>query len=204
MFDLAIYARMVGGFIGTGSTTLGRLRWALTIGCYMAFVSVVHHQQWVATASIFVLCALGTFLGRLIPHAAFQATASLFNSLGMAAVNATRVFLIVVPYAVINWNTVYSDPFAVRFDLDRLLLALLGIMAGVAYYVGNKWLDNLDSGIYFRNTHSQWRIADTGIAVGIDPSLILDQAAVAGSEWGELLTGWFVYELMFITALVLA
>jgi hypothetical protein len=199
MFDLAIYYRMVGGFIGTGSTTLGRLRWAVTMGCYMAFVSVVHHQQALVTGFVFVACLLGAFLGRLIPHARFQATASLLNSLGMAAVNVARLVLIVGPYAV-----TFHDG-TVWMSIDRMSLALLGVLAGVAYYVGNKWLGGKDSGIYFRNTHAQWRINPTTsvpTAVPVDPACILDQAAVGGSEWGELCTGWMVYELMFLAALV--
>lgn len=202
MFDLAIYYRMVGGFVSTGSTSLARWRWSLTLGAYMAFVTIVHHEGIVAMASVFVLCSIMAYVGRLIPHALFQASASLLNSLGMASVNIVRLFLVLVPYSVINWHTVYTSPVDTSFDVFSLALSALGIFAGVAYYVGNKWLDGKDVGIYFRNTHSQWRISEYAQPYGTTTSF-LDQAAVLGSEWAELLTGWFVYELMFLIALVL-
>lgn len=198
MFDLAIYYRMVGGFIGTGSTTLGRLRWAVTMAFYMMLVSLVHHEGWAQALIVLVTCTFTTFLGRLIGHSRFQASASLGNSLGMGVVNLLRVMLIVAPYSVGNW-THLSD-----FHQERLALGLFGLLSGAAYYVGNKWLNGKDSGIYFRNTPKQWRInPQTDIATIPNPSNILDQAAVDGSEWGELLTGLLCYQAMFVCALVM-
>jgi hypothetical protein len=168
MFDLCIYYRMVGGFVGTGSTFLARLRWSLTIASYMLLLSIVHHQGYAPGFIVFAGSAIGAYLGRLIPHARFQATASLFNSLGMAAVNVARLALILVPY--------------IYYDVTRLILAGFGLLAGVAYYVGNKYLAGKDSGIYYKT----------------------DVFAKGGSEWGEVLCGLLVYELMFITALVMA
>lgn len=203
MFDLAIYYRMVGGFVGTGSTFLARLRWSLTIAAYMTFAAYVHYthnQPALYLAYIFVLVTLGAFIGRLIPHARFQATASIGNSLGMAAVNLARLALIVVPYA---W----------WFDYRRFTLIAFGALAGIAYYVGNKYLAGKDCGIYFRNQHTQWHIdaipvpSDTQLVVTLPNTVIadnlLDRCATGGSEWGELLTGMLVYELMFIIALAL-
>ena len=189
MFDLAIYYRMVGGFCGysgPNATTWARLRWALTMGGYMAFAALVHHQPILELLEVFLGASAGAFLGRLIPHAAFQSKASPLNALAMSAINVVRVALIIAPYA-------YFDPW-------RMTLTLGGLWAGIAYYVGNKYLTGKDSGIYFRNTDAQWRIAAYAQAYGTS---FLDQAAVGGSEWGELLTGLLVYQIMFAAALVL-
>lgn len=200
MFDLAIYYRMVGGFVGTGSTQLARLRWSFTMGCYMALLSMVHHEGYTQAALVFVACALGAFLGRLISHSRFQATASAINSLGMAVMTMLRLALLVLPYSITSMATVSGlQPW-------RLLLVLFGMGAGIAYFIGNKYLAGKDSGIYYRNNHGQWRInSANGVsnAIDTDQSQFLDQAAVGGSEWGELLTGWLAYELMFVFALVL-
>jgi hypothetical protein len=199
MFDLVIYYRMVGGFIGTGSTTLGRLRWALTMGAYMALVSLVHHEGWAQTLIVWAACSVMAFLGRLISHSRFQATASFGNSLGMTLVNLLRMLLILAPYAVADWLNLAG------FDYWRLFGAVFCVMSGVGYYVGNKYLNGKDCGIYFRNNHSQWRINPQTIvptSVPLDPACILDQAAVGGSEWGELITG-FGYQAMFIMTLVM-
>lgn len=200
MFDLAIYYRMVGGFVGTGNTQVARMRWAFAMACYMTLVALVHHLPWLSCGIVFGGTLIGTFLGRLISHSRFQATASFGNSLGMAVVNILRLALIVAPYAFVsNW-------------LNGGLV-LFGAMSGVAYYIGNKYLNGKDSGIYFRNTHEQWHISvppsQTGEVFtismpGTTPEQnILDQAAVGGSEWGELLTGFLVYQLMYVAALVL-
>lgn len=190
MFDLAIYYRMVGGFVGLGPnmTTWCRLRWAVTIGLYMAFAALVHHEGNMQVLLTLSGCTIGAFLGRLIPHARFQATAGLANSLGMAAVNLARLALIVVPYAY--------------FDARRMLLVGFGALAGIAYYVGNKYLHGKDSGIYYRARSQQWRVSVAGVGQAL-PGEALDQCAIGGSEWGELLTGWLVYELMFVVALVI-
>lgn len=198
MFDLAIWYRCVGGFIGTGSTTLARLRWSLTMACYMTLVSLVHHEGWVQALIILAATTLTTFVGRLISHSRFQATASFGNSLGMTVVTLLRMVLILAPYAIVNWLDLSG------FDYWRFLAAVFCVMSGVGYYVGWKWLNGKDSGIYFRNTHRQWRIGDVvAITVPVsNPAYMLDQAAVSGSEWGELITG-FGYQCMFVSALVM-
>lgn len=188
MFDLAIWYRTAGGFLGLGSTFLCRLRWAIIMAVYMVVLAVSHHMEWWQVLVVAVGSTVGAFFGRLIPHARFQATASLGNSLGMAVVNVLRLALIVAPYAF--------------FEPIRACLVAFGVLAGVAYYVGWKYLDGRDSGIYYRNNHKQWRISCDGVGTVV-PGEGLDQAAVGGSEWGELLTGFLTYELMFICALVL-
>lgn len=199
MFDLAIWYRCVGGFIGTGSTTLGRLRWSLTMACYMTLVSLVHHEGWAQALIILAATTLTTFVGRLISHSRFQATASIGNSLGMTVVTLLRMVLILAPYAMVDWLDLSG------FDYWRLLGAVFCIMSGVGYYVGNKYLAGKDCGIYFRNTHSQWIISPANtnwVNKSSDPAMILDQCAVTGSEWGELITG-FGYQCMFVSALVM-
>lgn len=197
MFDLAIWYRSVGGFMGLGSTTLARVRWSCVMGAYMGFASLVHHEGIPQAALVLVGSAFGTFLGRLIGHSEFQATASLKNSLGMALVNMVRLLLIVFPYTMTNWLNMSG------FQPWRFTLVLFGIGAGIAYYIGNKYLAGKDSGIYFRNTKTQWAISIPPSGVPINPPNSLDQAAIGGAEWGELLTGELVYQLMFVTALVM-
>src|SRR5580704_18938 len=104
MFDLAIYYRMVGGFVGTGSTTVARIRWALAIAIYMAFVSMVHHEGPLRCLLVFIGVFVGGYVGRLIPHGKFQNVASIKNSIAMTIIQAIRLALIVVPYAFTDWT----------------------------------------------------------------------------------------------------
>lgn len=198
MFDLALYYRMVGGFVGLGSTTLTRIRWALTIAVYMTFVSICHAESPLRWLLVFFGVFVGGFVGRLIPHSAFQSVASIKNSIGMTVVEAIRLALIVVPYAVTDWT-------GFGYTLERLLVIVLAVGAGVAYYVGNKYLAGKDYGVYYRSQPTQWAIANlpVGTSVPVPPAAVLDQCAVGGTEWGELLTGFFCYQAMYIALLVL-
>lgn len=194
MFDLAIYYRMAGGFVALGSTQLARLRWAIAMGCYMMLLSLVHHEGFLWPLIVFAGSMVGAFLGRLISHSRFQATASITNSLGMAAINAIRLALIVAPYVVSGLLMTHG-----ALPVLRAFLPVFGIGAGIAYFVGNKYLAGVDSGIYYRNASTQYQ---TGWPTGIGAQAQLNHAAWGGTEWGELLTGWLAYELMFIVALV--
>lgn len=201
MFDLAIYYRMVGGFVGLGSTTLTRIRWALTIAVYMTFVSICHAESPLRWLLVFCGVFVGGFVGRLIPHSAFQSVASIKNSIGMTVVEAIRLALIVVPYAFTDWT-------GFGYTLERLLVIVLAVGAGVAYYVGNKYLAGKDYGVYYRSQHSQFIIADVpnvaaALAQPVPAGSTLDQCAVGGTEWGELLTGFFCYQAMYMALLVL-
>lgn len=193
---LAILYRMVGGFIGLDNTCITRLRWAIPMGAFMAYASIVHHEETGRSVAVFVLCTVMAYLGRLIPHAAFQASASIYNSLCMAAIGMARLALIVAPYATADWH--------------RMGLVVFGAFQGLAYYIGWTYLHNLDSGIYFRNTRAQWHIKpyfyDPVFPASAipNPAECLDQAAVSGAEWGELLTGMLVYQLMYIVMLVMS
>lgn len=196
MFDLAICYRMVGGFIGLGSTTLTRVRWALTIAIYMTFVSMVHNESALRWLLVFFGVFVGGFVGRLIPHSAFQSVASIKNSIGMTIVEAIRLALIVVPYAFTDWvGFVYT--------FERLLVIGLAIGAGIAYYMGNKYLNGEDCGVYYRSNISQWQIGSAVKGFVPPAATLLDQAAVGGTEWGELLTGILCYQAMYMALLVL-
>ena len=188
---ITILYRMVGGFIGLGPsmTFLTRVRWAVPMGCLLSYAGIVRFLEPWQVLVVLVGTCLTAYLGRLIPHARFQATASLKNSLGMSAVGVARMALLMAPMG-------YFQP-------QVMVLSAFGLFQGVAYYLGWTKLHGKDSGIYFRNKTTQWRIADNTTSVLSDPNDILDQAAVGGSEWGELLTGLLVYELAYIALLVM-
>lgn len=198
MFDLSIYYRMVGGFIGLGSTTLTRVRWALAIAIYMTFVSMVHHESPLRWLLVFVGVFAGGFVGRLIPHSAFQSVVSIKNSIAMMIIEAIRLALIVVPYAFTDW-------IGFEYSLERLLVIALAVGAGVAYYIGNKYLDGKDYGAYYRAQHAQWAIGNqpAGTSVPVPANAVLDQCAVGGTEWAELLTGFVCYQVLYMALLVL-
>lgn len=211
---LAIAYRMVGGFIGTGSTFLSRLRFCLTIGLFWAFLCLTHHQGLGQAFYVLWLCSVMAYVGRMISHSKYMGVASLHNALMMAVIGFGRLAMIMLPYAVLNWWDVFANlthPLAawdvLSFSWARFAVALFGVLEGVAYFIGNKYLDQKDSGIYFRNTPHQWRINAAPYTIhdgNADPSEVLDCAAVGGSEWGELLTGVGSYQLPYMLLLVLA
>lgn len=197
---------MVGGFVSTGHTQIARVRWCVTMGLYMAFLAMTHHEGWGNALVVLLLVTAGTFLGRMIPHGQFESVASLWNSLAMGLITVVRMALIVVPYAVTNWPTVLGSPLQlaniVEWQPIRLIVIGLGLLAGAAYYAGNAWLDGEDVGLYYRSNKSQWRMRlpkDTEA----DKANAMDQCAVGGTEWGELLTGNFVYKLSYMALLLL-
>lgn len=199
MFDLAIFYRMAGGFVGMGSTTLTRVRWAMTMGLYMAFVSMVHGEGPMRWMMVFIAVFIGAFVGRLIPHAKFQSVASIPNSIGMTIVQALRLALIVVPYAVTNWV-------GFGYTFERFLVIGLAVGSGIAYYVGNKYLDGHDFGVYYRGSPQQYYVSlnlPAGISADPNPKTKLEQCAVGGTEWGELLSGFLCYQAMYMLLLVL-
>lgn len=169
---LTLFYRMVGGFIGTGSTFKARLIWSLAAGLYMGFAAVVQ-EMWVGEVILVALTsAVLAYLGRLIPHARFQGEASIKNTLGMSLIGFVRMAMLVTPIAL------------VKFPLAQA--AYTGLFSGVAYFIGWKFLHNVDSGFYFH--HKDGR---------------KDIFALGGSEWGEVLTGLLVYQLGFTVLLLL-
>lgn len=180
MFDLALWYRTVGGFLGTGSTFLARLRWSIVMGCYMGFAALVHHQSIEECILILLGAGIMTYVGRLMPHAKFQGAASLKDTLGMSVIGLLRVTMIVLPYAAITM------PFEPN-HLWRLFLGLFGLLMGPAYYVSWKFLTITQSGLIYQLTDADEK----------------QYFARNGGEWGEVLTGEFAYQLMFLTALVM-
>lgn len=205
MLDLTLNYRMVGGFLGTGSTFLARMRFCSIMAGYMALACLVHHQGWAQTGIVLPLCFFGAYLGRLIPQTPWMGEASLRNAALFAVIGLARWALIVAPYSVMNWVDVFQNPELIDVNMTRLAVSLFGLMTGLCYFIGNKWLENVDSGIYFRNKHSQWRIGMPveGQPPCISPDWALDQAAGGGTEWGELLTGFMSYEVPYFLLLVL-
>lgn len=211
--SLAKSYRMVGGFVGLGSTFLCRLRFSLTIGLFWGFLCLTHHQGIGQAFYVFWLCSVMAYLGRLIGHSPYMGVASLRNALMMALIGFGRLSLIMLPYAVLNWWDVFAlltDPLAaldvLSFSWTRMAVGLFGVMEGVAYYVGNKYLDRQDSGIYFRGDAHQWRINAEPYTIhdgNADPSEVLECAAIGGSEWGELLTGIGSYQIPYMLLLVM-
>lgn len=189
---IAVLYRMCGGFVGLGSTTLTRLRWAIPMGLLMAFLVAVHHQSWLDIIAVGVACTITAYAGRLIPHSSFQLSGSLGSALGMAGVGLSRMALLVVPYAIIGWPSL-------TVDLIRSSVIVLGVLQGVCYFVGYRWLAAAESGVYWRNTTAQ----DVIIAPAGQPDKQLDHLAWSATEWGELLTGVLVYQLAYAILLVM-
>lgn len=202
MFDLAIYYRMAGGFVGFGNkpidTQFARLRWAAAITFYMLLCMVVHRDNPLTVVMATPMVFAGAFMGRLIPHAAWQGMTNFKSNLYMSLIGLARVSLVVMPYAVINF---------IHFDVSfwRLGLIAFGLLQGTAYYLGNKYLEGKDAGFYYRTKHEQWRIRQVPVYAQVDQNTAteLDQGALGGSEWGECLTGFMVWQLMYVAALVM-
>lgn len=183
-----IWYRMVGGFIGLGPnhTFECRIRFAIGVGVYMAFLAAVKQFPLIEICDVFFSTILLAYAGRLIAHSEYQSVASFKNGLMMGLIGTVRLALILTPYALLyqlNW-------FA-------LSISLMGLFQGFAYYSGLKYLDGADSGIYYRNYASQYQIHRGVKLPDEDPASFLDQGAVGGGEWGELLTGIFVYDLPY-------
>lgn len=199
MFDLAIYYRMAGGFVGMNSTTLTRIRWAFTIACYMTFVALVHHEAPIVLLLVAMFTFIAGYAGRLIPHAVFQAQASFWDSLGMTVVTASRMLLIILPYMIFS-------ALDGAFHMERFVVCVFALFSGVGYYVGWKFLNAQDFGVYYRGNEQQYYVSlnlPAGFSADPNPKTKLEQCAVGGSEWGELITG-FGYQALYMALLVMA
>ena len=199
MFSLATYYRMVGGVVGTGSTILARLRFALTMALYMAFLCCTHHDDMLTLLVVLAGCFVTTFAGRLIPHSKFEGMASIGNSIAMTVINAVRLGLIVAPY-------LFAELFTQgQFHLLRVLPVAFAVFSGIGYYAGWKWLNGKDMGLYWRDSHTQYQISvpPAPMPVAVGDTTRLNECAVGGSEWGEVITG-LGYQLFFVALLVLA
>ena len=141
---LAFCYRCRGGFISLGNTQYARLLfWVLPIIISIAPISFI----WG------VPCGLLAFAGLMIPHSAFQGSDSLKCVIGMAIIGLIRLALILSPLAV--------------FHPMIELFSIAGLLSGLGYYVGWRWL----------NGKMFLKISDTS------------HCALTGSEYGELFTG---------------
>lgn len=150
----AFLYRCRGGFLGTGHTQLGRLiYWVIPVGIWAVF-----QNPLLAPA-----CALTAFLGLLIPHSKYMASATFKSVAGMGLIGMARLSLILAPLA-------YYSPVV-------LIFAPLGLLSGLGYYIGWKYLHGIDSRIYSKG------YSLLGISFTSGPF------AIAGCEWGEVFTG---------------
>ena len=148
-FILGFLYHCRGGFIALGSTFLARLVfWALPIALVILPIS----WMWA------IPCGMLAYLGLLIPHAWAQADTKPLHIVGMAGIGLARLAMILVPLAVFNpWVELFS---------------LAGLLSGLGYYIGHKWLE-------------------AKVVKLFGKSLTPD-----GAAWGELFTG-FAYGLGF-------
>ena len=164
---LTVNYRMLGGFVSLGSTFLARARWALVVAGCMALVGLVHKLPFSALAIVFAGTLLTAYLGRLIPHGKYIGAPDIKACACMGLIGVARLILLLAPLA-------YYLPFV-------LYLVPFGFLNGAAYYLGWKYLHEVDSGFYYK-----------------------DQVfAKGGGEWGEVLTGLLAYELPFWVLLVM-
>jgi hypothetical protein len=176
--DFIILHRMVGGFIGTGSTVKARLIWSLSCGLMFGFAACVHHMSLLCVVAITFMTPFAAYLGRLIPHSEFQGAPFDWEKFfGMSFICATRLLLLLLPTAI--------------FEPSALWLVPLGIGGGVAYWIGWRFLDGSDSGFYYRHNAEQMTIVS------------MDHFAVSGGEWAEVLVGLLVYQFAFMALLVM-
>lgn len=154
---MAFCYRCRGGFLGTGSTQAARiLFWALPV---MIIILPLGFNYAFYTA-------LMAFLGLMIPHGKFQNDTSLHDIFGMSLIGAARLALILTPLSFINYYV--------------LFYSLLGLGSGLAYYIGHRFLDGVDSGIETDGVFlREIQLFDAG------------KFAVGATEWGEVGTGLF-------------
>lgn len=155
----AFLYRARGGFntLGGGTQAARLVFWVLPI------------TLWAATVDyrMAILCGIGSFLGLMMPHGwAFGDTKPL-HVLGMAAIGLARLSLILAPLAWFNHSLVWFFP--------------IGLLHGLVYYFGNKWLFKYDIPL-------KWNEA---------------KFTDGGTSWGEILTGAVfgaVFACVYLTA----
>ena len=145
-FLFGFFYRCRGGFLTPNWGTQGAriLYWALPV------IAVTAPISWMMA----VPCGMLAFLGLLIPHGWAQNDTKPIHIIGMAGIGLIRFALILAPLAAFN------NPFIEIF-------ALAGLLSGLAYYIGWKWL----------NGFAFWVMNPT------------DHFAIGGAEWGECGTG---------------
>jgi hypothetical protein len=140
---MAFFYRCRGGFLPLPNTQLARLAfWAAPVSLIGLCISFPFG----------LICGATAFAGLLIPHARFQATASLHDCVGMALVGFTRLTLILLPLAFINpWLCV---------------LMPIGLLQGGAEYIGWTFLNGRKIST-FAQGGSEWQEILTGAVFGL-------------------------------------
>lgn len=164
--------RCRGGFIGNGSTTLARiLWWAAPTGILLFALTYAASGELLYALRIGLGAGLASYLGLLVPHGFAQDKTGKAEFIGMTGVAFLRLLLI-LPVA----------PCWIGGVLPHLLyLPLFAPLQGVAYAIGWHGLDGLEL-VKWRPKNPQ---ADDGSGY--------DHFAISGSEWGEALTGAFIW-----------
>ena len=131
---LALAYRCRGGFLSLsgifswwGTTSARVFYWAIPVALSVMPISLL----WCPA------CGLLAFLGLMIPHSAFQGSASLKCVIGMAGIGLVRLALILTPLAV--------------FHPTVEVFSVVGLLSGLGYYAGWRWL----------NGHLFWQINST-------------------------------------------
>lgn len=143
-FLFSFLYRCRGGFLPTGSTTFARLGfWAAPAALWACSINWRYAP----------FCFLAAYLGLLIPHAPFQASASLKNALAMSGIAMVRLALILAPLAYL-------------YPLVPTVLPIM-ILSGIGYTVGWLFLNGIAAPFGFATGGSEWGEAITGFAFGL-------------------------------------
>ena len=118
--------RCRGGFLGTGSTTIGRLvYWVLPVTAWGVWVF--------GPAGLLLGCT--AYLGLMLSYAPFMADNQLKHCSGMAGIGIARMSILLLPVMHMHPGIVYFQ--------------YLGALAGLGYYLGWTYMDGKPSGINF-------------------------------------------------------
>ena len=180
---IAVLYRTVGGFMSTGGTFTARVRWSLWLALFLSFGALAHGHGAIACAIVFAGTALGTFLGRMIPHGFAFATRG-WKLVGyMGSITFARVVLAFTTLA-------YFMP-------ETLMLMPLGLLSGLCYLIGERFLKGKDSGFYFFDAAPTMKHSELAGVWQMESRSEPQVMAKGETEWGECLTGLVCYELPF-------
>ena len=167
--------RCRGGFIGTGSTTVARmLWWATPTATLVTSLAQAHSAgpwNWVLFAFIFLLA----WVGLLIPHGWCQDRGIIRNT-DMGCIGGWRAVILSL---------------ALIWVLPGSVLTVWGggALSGLGYWIGWEKLDGRELIV--------WHPTNTRADDGSNH----DHFAISGSEWGEVLTGAFLWAALVAGAL---
>lgn len=161
----AVLYRMRGGWLKPSSTTWCRLvYWSLPVAVWGACA----FGPWG------LLCGLGAYLGLLIPHGRWFGGPAIEDAIVMGLIGLARAFLILASCVLAGTPEV-------------LVASSLGLMSGVAYWIGWNWLNDAASPVAIPS----FRVFGVRVDGG--------NFASDGTGWGEVLTG-AAFGLMMVLA----